>query len=67
MTTKRTCEYHDVNEWDRPCGNRASFNVSRGRKFDAQDSCKRHLAATVVALMQQEDKPVTVTRIDTGA
>jgi hypothetical protein len=43
-----------------PCNAKAGYLVSRGRKFDAQRSCGRHLAATVTALEAGEGRPVTV-------
>jgi hypothetical protein len=49
-----------------PCGARARYRVSRARRIDAQDSCGRHLMATVEALMQADDVPVTVQRIREG-
>jgi hypothetical protein len=63
----RTCEY--LPDGPLPCGCIASFRVSRGRKYDAQDSCRRHLAGTVTALIGLEDRAVTVEVIranDTG-
>jgi hypothetical protein len=42
------------------CNAKAGYLVSRGRKFDAQRSCGRHLAATVTALEAGEGRPVTV-------
>lgn len=63
IALRRTCEHHPVNESDHPCGCVARFNVTRGRKHDAQHSCRRHLAATVEALMQADSVAVTVTRI----
>jgi hypothetical protein len=64
--TGRTCEHRDGSKWPDLCGCVASFNVSRGRQYDAEDSCRRHLAAVVDTLMQAEDVPVTVTRIRDG-
>lgn len=61
---KRACE-HPVN--GQPCAAGATFNVTRGRKHDAEDSCRRHLAAVVEALMQADRIPVTVTKIRDGA
>lgn len=48
-----------------PCSLGAVFRVSRGRKHDAQDSCRRHLAATVEALEEGEGRSVTVALICT--
>ena len=62
MGETRRCEHRDVNEPE-TCGVRAVFNVSRGRKYDAQDSCRRHLAATVEALAQGDDVDVVVRRV----
>lgn len=56
----RKCEHCGGNE---TCRAGAVFRVSRGRKHDAQDSCRRHLAATVDALQGGERRPVTVTVI----
>jgi len=54
-----SCEHRQINEPE-PCGARASYNVHRGRKYDAQDSCRRHLAATVDALREGQDVDITV-------
>lgn len=43
-----------------PCNATAGYLVSRGRRYDAQHSCGRHLAATVTALEAGEGRPVTV-------
>lgn len=61
MAEPRTCEHRGPD--GPPCGVKARFRVSRQRRHDAQDSCGRHLAATVTALMQADDVPVTVQRI----
>lgn len=45
------------------CRASAAFRVSQGRLHDAQDSCRRHLAATAGAFIQAGTKPVTVERI----
>lgn len=58
----RKCEWRDINE-PPACAAKARFRVSRGREYDAQDSCARHLARTVEALIGLEDRPVTVRRI----
>jgi hypothetical protein len=36
------------------CQARAVYTVARGRRHDVQDSCRRHLAATVDALAFDE-------------
>jgi hypothetical protein len=56
---RRCCEHRHINEPE-TCGAPASYNVSRGRKYDAQDSCRRHLAATVDALREGQDVAITV-------
>ena len=62
MADIRRCEHRHVNEPEM-CGAPAAYNVSRGRKYDAQDSCRRHLAATVDALTEGQDVAITVTAI----
>ena len=59
MTAKPACEMSPMNTGT-TCGAKASYLVSRGRRYDAQHSCRRHLAATVDALEQGEGRPVTV-------
>ena len=59
MSTGRDCEASSLIT-ESPCNARAGFLVSRGRKYDAQRSCGRHLAATVTALEEGEGRPVTV-------
>jgi hypothetical protein len=56
----RHCEHRALNE-DTSCGAVAIFRVSRGRQYDAQDSCRRHLAATAEALAEGSGHPLTVT------
>jgi hypothetical protein len=55
------CEHSHPNE--DACGAWASFRVSLGRKHDAQDSCRRHLAATVDALCGEDRDTVTVEQV----
>jgi hypothetical protein len=57
MSAKR-CEHRDCGD---TCPSRAVFHVSRGRRHDAQDSCRRHLAATAEALAEGTARPVIVT------
>ena len=57
------CEHRESGSGRPSCRNRAVFLVSRDRKADAQKSCRLHLGATVEALMQADDVPVTVTRL----
>lgn len=57
----RHCEHRHPGEEE--CGAPASFRVSRGRSYDAQLSCRRHLAATVDALIGEEFRPVTVEQL----
>lgn len=52
------CEFRLMNE---PCSAVATFRVARGRQYDAQKSCRRHLALTIDALMEGQDVPITVT------
>lgn len=59
MADIRRCEHRHVNEPE-ACGAPASYNVSRGRRYDAQDSCRRHLTATVDALAEGQDVDITV-------
>lgn len=54
------------------CTAPAVFRVSRGREYDAQDSCRRHLAATAETLAidggdAETVSPVTVILIDPEA
>jgi hypothetical protein len=56
----RRCEHRGGGE---TCSAPASYQVSRGRKHDAQDSCRRHLAATVDALCGEDRDTVTVKQI----
>jgi hypothetical protein len=58
----RHCE-HRADRGDDPCAAPASFRVSRGRKHDARDSCRRHLAATVDAICGEDRDTVTVEQI----
>ena len=52
--TPRRCEYRNIAA-DPECKFRAVFRVSRpNRRHDAQDSCRRHVAATVEALAQTD-------------
>lgn len=60
-TALRACEHRHPNE--DPCGAPASFRVARGRAHDAQDSCRRHLAATVDAICGDDRDTVTVEQI----
>lgn len=67
------CELHRTQDGT-VCGAWATWRVSIGtRKYDAQDSCQRHLSATCTALSGGEGvdasvwHPVTVTRIIWGA
>ena len=62
MAPKRTCEWIRVLDGER-CGAAASFLVSQGRRYDAQDSCRRHLACTVTAFLTFTDSTVIVKRI----
>lgn len=63
---KRRCE-HRRTRGESACNSAATFRVSRGRQHDAQNSCRRHLAATVRALIGAEyGKPVTVQLIRPG-
>lgn len=63
----RRCERPDGGQ---PCGAVAGYRISAGRAHDAEDSCGRHLAATVTALAGSElilahrYKPVTVTVVE---
>ena len=58
---KRTCEHRDGGE---TCTAAAVYVVARpGRKYDAQDSCRRHLAATVEALREGQDVDIIVRRV----
>lgn len=62
----RKCEYRDIDATE-ACGFRARFRVTRiGRKFDAQDSCRCHLAATCTALEEGDGTLVTVEHIREG-
>jgi len=61
MTPKRTCEW--LIDGAERCGAEASFLVSQGRQYDAQDSCRRHLAATATAFLTFTDSTVIVKRI----
>ena len=54
----RKCEHRRAGD---TCRAGAVFRVARAREYDAQDSCRRHLAATVEALVHGESRPVTVT------
>jgi hypothetical protein len=58
-TASQTCEHRF---WSREvCGSPASYVVSVGhRKHDAQRSCRRHLTATVDALVQAEDRDADI-------
>ena len=56
---RATCEYRHT-AGDPACGHKSKFRVKRGREHDAQDSCRQHLAATVVALAGEERREVTV-------
>jgi hypothetical protein len=57
--TRHPCEHRHLN--GHVCGAEASWNVSLGRRrYDAQDSCCRHLSATVQALGEGEGRDVTV-------
>lgn len=50
---RRLCEHRTLGSTDPECRNLAVYRVSRpSRRHDAQDSCRRHLAATVDALAQ---------------
>ena len=63
MAPKRTCEWIRVLDGER-CGAEASFLISQGRRHDAQDSCRRHLAHTVQAFIGPfTDSTVIVKRI----
>ena len=54
------CEHRHPNE--DPCGARAAYVVSVGRrKADAQNSCRRHLAPTVDALEGAERRDADIT------
>jgi hypothetical protein len=57
------CE-HRWTAGDPVCGHEARYLVSRGRKYDAQYSCRRHLSATAEALAGQERREVTVQILD---
>jgi hypothetical protein len=62
----RRCQWTAM--WGTECPSQASFRVKRGREYDAQDSCRRHLALTVTALIGAEwGRPVTVSRIRISA
>lgn len=63
MSATELCEHRDGTKSPDPCGAGAVFVVSRGRGWDAQRSCRRHLAATVVALGGAERRDVTVKRL----
>lgn len=57
---RRGCEHRHPNE--DPCGTQPAYVVSVGhRKHDAQESCRRHLAATVDALMGAETRSADIT------
>lgn len=57
MTSK--CEYRQANE---TCPCRAHYHVKRKyRVYDGQDSCGRHLAATVEALAEGQPSEIVVT------
>lgn len=61
------CEHRHPNE--DLCGAQAAYVVSVGqRKHDAQESCRRHLSATVDALMGAETRSadITVRRVRRG-
>lgn len=54
------CEHRHPNE--DPCGAQPAYIVSVGRrKHDAQESCRRHLAATVDMLMGAETRRADIT------
>jgi len=49
------------------CPAQAVYTVAYGtREHDAQDSCRRHLAATVEAMTEGTAHPVTVTLAGSG-
>lgn len=56
------CEFREFRE----CNYTARFLVSRGRKHDAQKSCRNHLARTVELMEAGERRPVTVTILRPG-
>lgn len=46
------------------CPAAATWTVQVGtRRLDAQDSCERHLSHTCWVMLQNEDRPLTVTRV----
>ena len=55
------CEHSEDASGNPSCTASAIFTVSRGRKYDAQLSCRRHLAAAGGALMEGQDVPLTIT------
>jgi hypothetical protein len=57
------CEHREDGSGNPSCAAPAIFTVARGRKHDAQLSCRRHLAATVEALAEGQNASVTLTLV----
>lgn len=55
------CDHRRLGDRKR-CKNPAVYYVARiGRKYDAQDSCRKHLARTIDALAEGQAVIITVT------
>lgn len=64
--SKQACEFRRSGE--EPCGVRAYWLVARGRSYDAQLSCRTHLSATIVAVLEGSARVhVTVTDVTRNA
>jgi hypothetical protein len=62
----RRCEFRHWPDHDpphEPCGAIGMWLVARGRSYDAQVSCGRHLSLTIQAILRHDRLHCTVTRI----